>query len=226
MTEERFAAGIETLTGCDADLAAIVTTHGAPSPWRREPGFATLVLLILEQQVSLASARAAFERLAARLGQVLPDRLLELDDAALRGVGFSRQKTGYARALAEAVLDGSLDLEVLRDLDDEAVRKALVALPGIGPWTADVYLLACLGRADVWPVGDVALQTAARWAKRLESRPGPDELAALGEAWRPLRSVAAQLLWHLYLSEPLVRRRADPPLSPPQPRPRPHPAPR
>jgi len=201
VTESAFKAHVRRLARQDPDLGGIVSTHGTPTLWRREPGFATLVLLILEQQVSLASARAAFDRLAARLGAVEPSRLLAADDLTLREVGFSRQKARYARSLAAAVAGGALDLEALASLPDEEARSLLLALPGIGPWTADVYLLACLGRPDVWPSGDVALQAAAQRAKRLTVRPNAVELGRLAEAWRPLRSVAAQLLWHLYLSE-------------------------
>jgi DNA-3-methyladenine glycosylase II len=201
MTQRTFAKHVARLAEADPDLAAIVSAHGAPRIWQRPPGFATLVLLILEQQVSLASARAAFDRLAARIGGVAPAGVLLLDDATLREVGFSRQKTRYARALARAVLDGDLDVDGLAALSDDDARTALTALPGIGAWTADVYLLACLGRPDVLPIGDIALQAAAQRAKRLAVRPTPAELEALAEPWRPVRAVAAQLLWHLYLSE-------------------------
>ena len=189
---------------CDADpgLAAIVERHGLPEFWAREPGLETLVLLILEQQVSLASARAAYDRLEQRLGGLTTAGILTSGDAELRADGFSRQKARYVRALAAAVEDGSLDLSGLATLDDDGVRTALVALPGIGPWTADVYLLTALRRPDVWPVGDIALQEAARRVRALELRPTPPELEALGEAWRPHRASAARLLWHLYLSEP------------------------
>jgi DNA-3-methyladenine glycosylase II len=201
MGERAFRRTVKALCASDPALASIVERFGAPPLWRREPGFATLVLLILEQQVSLASARAAFDRLTAEIGAVEPGRLLALDDTTLRQVGFSRQKTRYARALAAALLDGSLDLDALATLGDDAARGALVALPGIGPWTADVYLLACLGRPDLWPVGDIALQTATQRALGLPARPTAAELEAIGERWRPHRSTAAQLLWHLYLGE-------------------------
>ena len=202
VTARAFRAAVEQLTALDPALAAIVEAYGRPPVWRREPGFATLVLLILEQQVSLASAKAAFDRLTARLaGAVAPEPFLVLDDETLREVGFSRQKTRYVRALATAVLERTLDLDGLESASDEAARAALVSLPGIGPWTADVYLLACLGRSDVWPSGDIALQAAAHRAKGLPARPSAAELALLGEQWRPHRSTAAQLLWHMYLGD-------------------------
>lgn len=201
LDERAFVAAAEALCAGDPDLAAIVERHGLPVFWAREQGFATLVLLILEQQVSLASAKAAYERLAARLGSVTPDGVLGSSDEELRADGFSRQKNRYARALAAAIVDGSLDLEAVALLDDDGVRHALVALPGIGPWTAEVYLLSALRRPDTWPTGDIALQEGARRVRRLAGRPTPAELEAIGEAWRPHRASAARLLWHLYLSE-------------------------
>jgi DNA-3-methyladenine glycosylase II len=201
LDERSFAAAVAELCSTDSDLAAIVERHGLPEFWAREPGFPTLVLLILEQQVSLASARAAYDRLVTRLGKLTPRGVLESTDEELRADGFSRQKNRYARALAAAVEDRSLDLDEIGSLEDVAVREALVALPGIGPWTAEVYLLSALRRPDTWPTGDIALQEGARRAKGLELRPSPEELETIGDAWRPHRASAARLLWHLYLSE-------------------------
>jgi DNA-3-methyladenine glycosylase II len=197
-----FRSAATALCDVDPGLAGIVDRYGLPEFWAREPGLETLVLLILEQQVSLASARAAYDRLEQRLGGLTTAGILASGDAELRADGFSRQKARYVRALATAVEAGSLDLGTLATLDDEGARVALVALPGIGPWTADVYLLTALRRPDVWPVGDIALQEAARRVRGLDARPTPLELEALGEAWRPHRASAARLLWHLYLSEP------------------------
>jgi DNA-3-methyladenine glycosylase II len=201
LDKRSFAAAVAELCSTDSDLAAIVERHGLPEFWAREPGFPTLVLLILEQQVSLASARAAYDRLVTRLGKLTPRGVLESTDEELRADGFSRQKNRYARALAAAVEDRSLDLDEIGSLEDVAVREALVALPGIGPWTAEVYLLSALRRPDTWPTGDIALQEGARRAKGLELRPSPEELETIGDAWRPHRASAARLLWHLYLSE-------------------------
>ena len=201
LDERSFATAVAELCSADSDLAAIVEQHGIPEFWAREPGFPTLVLLILEQQVSLASARAAYDRLVTRIGGLTPRGVLESTDEELRADGFSRQKNRYVRALAAAVEEGSLDLESVASLDDVAVRTALVALPGIGPWTAEVYLLSALRRPDTWPTGDIAHQEGARRAKRLELRPSAEELEAIGDEWRPHRASAARLLWHLYLSE-------------------------
>jgi DNA-3-methyladenine glycosylase II len=154
---------------------------------------------VLEQQVSLASAQAAFDRLVRAADPLTPARFLELSDAELLAIGFSRQKARYGRELASAVEGGRLDLDGLASLDDEGVRVALEAIPGIGPWTSTIYLLMVLGRPDVWPVGDIALQQAVAEVVGLDHRPPPDEMARIGEPWRPWRSVAARLLWHDYL---------------------------
>ena len=183
----------------DADLAAIVARYGPPPLWDREPGFGTLLHIILEQQVSLASARSAFDRLRAVADPLTPTRFLELTDAELLTIGFSRQKARYGRALAAAIETGALDLDELDTLDDDDVRETLEALPGIGPWTSTIYLLMVLGRPDVWPAGDIALAESVGQVKGLGRRPDPLEMATLGEAWRPWRSVAARLFWHDYL---------------------------
>jgi DNA-3-methyladenine glycosylase II len=203
LTEETLTLGLHVLCGRDPDLAQIRTNFGPPPMWAREPGFPTLIHIILEQQVSLASARAAYERLLAAASPLTPARFLELDDVALKTIGFSRQKTAYGRELSRAILDGHLDLAGLESLDDAAVRSQLIAIKGIGPWTADIYLLMALRRPDVWPVGDLALANAAQRVKGLVSRPTPDELDGLGADWRPWRAVAARLLWHYYLSDPV-----------------------
>lgn len=201
LTLARFGDAIAALCAADADLAAVVTAFGAPPMWRRPQGFPTLMLLILEQQVSLASARATHNRLIERLGGSLePGPFLALDDAALRAIGFSRQKTRYGRALALAVDGGALRLDRLARRDDDAVRTTLTGITGIGRWTADIYLMMALRRPDVWPTGDLALAVAAHRVKRLRARPTPDALERLGQRWRPHRAVAARILWHYYLS--------------------------
>lgn len=199
LTDRSLRTAARRLAGSDPALGASVDRYGPPPLWAREPGFDTLVHLILEQQVSLASAQAAFDRLASALsGRIDPTGLLRLTDAQLRDIGFSRQKAGYARGLATAVLDG-FDLPGLGALDDDEVRASLTALKGIGRWTADVYLTMCLLRPDVWPRGDLALATSAHAVLELAGRPGDDDLAALASRWRPYRAVAARILWHDYL---------------------------
>lgn len=198
--ESAFRSTVGLLASSDPDLGRIVDEHGSPRPFARPATFQTLILLILEQQVSLDSARAAFDRLERLIPGLEPDDLLGLSDQQLRDVGFSRQKTRYARALADRVNGGRLNPTSLESLTDDEVRSELTAVTGIGPWTADVFLMSSLGRPDVWPIGDRALQVATAEALRLSSVPGPEELDAIGGRWRPHRSAAAQILWHGYLS--------------------------
>ncbi len=202
MTEGALPRCVAALSKRDADLARVARAYGTPQMWEREEGFATLVLTILEQQVSLASAAAAFARLLAAASPLTPENFLAFDDAQLRAFGFSGQKALYCRLAARAVIEGELDFAALATSDDDAVRAALMKLKGVGPWTAEIYLLRSLGRADAWPSGDLALQLAAQEVKRLTARPTAVELDALAEAWRPLRAVAARLLWQHYLNRP------------------------
>ncbi len=183
----------------DPDLARVIALHGVPPLWAREPGFPTLILIILEQQVSLASARAAFNRLTDACGTVTPAAVLQFDDATLKQIGFSRQKAGYARGLAQRILDGTFDPDALERMSDARARAALIDLKGVGAWTADIYLLMALRRPDVWPHGDLALVKAAGRVKGLAPRPTPEIWEALAEPWRPYRSVAARVLWTEYL---------------------------
>ena len=201
LDEVIFRASIRELALRDSDLARVVETYGAPPLWVREPGFPSLVYIILEQQVSLASARAAFQRLRAVVSPLTPQRFLKLSDQQLKQVGFSRQKTLYTRLLAESLVMKYLDLNDLHDLPDDAARKFLMALKGIGAWTADIYLLSALRRPDIWPIGDLALAVAVQEVKRLRSRPSPERLEKLSQAWRPYRAIAARLFWHAYLSK-------------------------
>jgi DNA-3-methyladenine glycosylase II len=176
-----------------------VQRYGAPPLWSRLPGFATLIRIILEQQVSLSSARAAYNRLEDATEGITPTSFLRLNDEELKTIGFSRQKTRYGRLLARSILDGSVDLEVLEGYHDEEARSRLRAIKGIGRWSADIYLLMALRRPDVWPHNDLALIKAVTRIKELKSHPSGEEWDAIGEAWRPWRSVAARLAWFEYL---------------------------
>ncbi|MFT7578814.1 MAG: DNA-3-methyladenine glycosylase II [Myxococcota bacterium] len=178
---------------------AVWTRYGTPPLWQREPGFSTLVYIILEQQVSLASAKAAFERLRAKLGEVTPAAFLTLDDATLKAIGFSRQKTRYGRLLAEELLARRLDLDALTDQPDDVIRERLLKLIGVGPWTVEIYLTMALLRPDAWPVGDIAVAQALKGLYHLDKRPSGETLYNLGECYRPYRAVAARLLWWHYL---------------------------
>jgi DNA-3-methyladenine glycosylase II len=199
LTDESFRLHALELADRDPALGKVVAEHGLPGFWHRPASFATLVLFVVEQQVSLASAKAVFDRMHAALGGITPDTLLSADPDVLGTVGLTRQKQRYVLLLAAAVDDGSLDLPALADRSDDEVRRQLLGLTGIGPWTADVYLLSALRRADMWPVGDRALQVGVGEVLELPEAPRPLALEALGERWRPLRAVAARLVWHDYL---------------------------
>lgn len=192
----------------DPHLRRVFELYGTPPLWDRPPGFATLLQIILEQQVSLASAKACFDKLTNHIGVVTPDKLLTLNDIGLRAIGFSRQKTSYARHLAEAVVNKTIDLDDLSNRNDIEVKSALIRLKGVGEWTSDIYLLMALLRPDVMPKGDIALHTA--WHKLSgESRPTSDDFVVMAEKWKPFRSVAARLLWHYYLCERNANKRSN-----------------
>jgi DNA-3-methyladenine glycosylase II len=197
---ETMAIGLESLCSRDPALAAILAQYGPPPLWDRKPGFPTLLHTILEQQVSLSSAGATYQKLLAVASPLTPERFLELDDAALKAAGFSRQKARYGRELAVAIHDGRLSLDSLQRLDDDAARAELTQLVGIGRWTADIYLLLALRRPDIWPVGDLALAIALQEVLGLDAVPTQHEMETIGTAWQPWRAVAARLLWHYYLS--------------------------
>jgi DNA-3-methyladenine glycosylase II len=177
----------------------VLVRHGPPPLWARPAGFATLSRIILEQQVSLASAAAVYRRLEAGLGRLTSGSVAAAGERRIRVLGVTRQKASYLVRLARAVDSGRLDLAALACLPDDEARAALLRLKGIGPWSADIYLLMALRRPDVWPAGDLALATAARAIKRLRRRPSPERLTRLAEPWRPYRSVAARMLWQHYL---------------------------
>ncbi len=209
LDDSAHAKAVQELTKRDKDLATVVKRYGTPPLWVREPGFPSLIYIILEQQVSLASAKAAFDRLNGAARPLTPGRFLKLSDAELKSIGFSRQKTRYARLLAMEIQKRRLDLRAMHALPDDAARERLLALKGIGPWTADIYLLSALRRPDIWPVGDLALATAVQEVKRLRERPSPERLEKMSAPWRPWRAVAARLFWHHYLSKRGLRSAAN-----------------
>ncbi len=205
LTRARLAHAATVLARRDAALGRVVARHGPPPMWGRPPGFATLVGIILEQQVSLASGRAGFARLRAVAGEVTAPRIAALRPDDLRRAGLTRQKAAYIHGLALAIRDGAFDHARLGRLGDDEVREALIALRGIGPWSADIYLLMALRRADAWPSGDLALAIAAREVLRLRAMPDTATLGRIAERWRPWRAVAARILWQHYLGAPRRR---------------------
>ena len=192
------AEGMARLAEREPLLAGLVAEAGLPPPRSRPAGFGTLLQIITGQQVSTHAAAAIWQRVALLADPMTPTAWLALDDDALRGAGFSRSKTVYCRDLAARLADGSLDLDGLAALDDEAAIRALSAIRGVGRWTAEIYLLFAHGRPDVWPADDIAIQAGYQHLRGLAARPPGKALRPLGEEFRPWRSAAALLLWHLY----------------------------
>lgn len=174
--------------------------------WDRPLGFSTLLNIILEQQVSLASAKACFDKLTAFCGEVTPEKLLAMNYFELKAIGFSRQKTGYAWHLSEALVKKRFNFDRVHSLPDAEAKAEMIKLKGVGEWTSDVYLLMAMLRPDVMPRGDIALHAAYQKLAGLDKRPGSDEFLIVAEKWRPYRSVAARLLWHFYLSEKAAKK--------------------
>jgi DNA-3-methyladenine glycosylase II len=201
LTELTLARAAKQLAGRDKDLASIFERFGPPPLWARRPGFSTLIQIILEQQVSLAAAASIFRRLKKNTVPFRPARLTELGEAHLKSLGLTRQKTAYCLHLAESVTDKRLNLSRLARLNDADAKALLMEVKGLGSWSADVYLLMALRRADIWPSKDLALAVAITKLKQLPNRPDPNKLSEMAEAWRPFRSVAARMLWQYYLAE-------------------------
>jgi DNA-3-methyladenine glycosylase II len=195
-----FRSRCDELARSDADLAAIIRSHGYPPMWNRPNTFETLVHIILEQQVSLASALAALNKLRDYVGEITPKKVLLLSDQELKACYFSRQKTGYVKFLAESVVATHVDLKALAGLPDDEVRATLTALKGIGNWTVDVYLIFVLQRADIFPLGDLAAVNALKRIKQLPKDTLRDSLLPVIDRWKPNRTIATMLLWHYYLS--------------------------
>ena len=206
LTQTTLVKAAHQLAKRDNDLAAILKKHGPPPLWARKPGFSTLVKIILEQQVSLSSAASIFARLQHSVVPFHPARILELGETHLKLQGLTRQKTAYCLHLAQSLNDKRLRLSQLTRMSDDQVKAALMEVKGIGSWSADVYLLMALRRADIWPANDLALAIAVMKLKQLAHRPNPNQLAEMVETWRPYRSVAARMLWQYYLAGKAARR--------------------
>jgi DNA-3-methyladenine glycosylase II len=191
----------DELAANDADLLAIIEQYGYPPAWTRKPTFETLIHTILEQQVSLASAMAAMQKLKEKLQTITPAALVLLTDAELKACYFSRQKIGYARHLAQSIISGGLQLHKLNSASNENAKTELKKIKGIGEWTSDVFLMMALQRADLFPVGDIALVNSIKKVKNLPKHTSKEAILALAEQWKPYRTIAAFLLWHAYLSK-------------------------
>lgn len=189
------------LAAKDAHLHHIINQFGYPPLWVRPNTFETLVLTILEQQVSLASAYAAYKRLKGKTDVIEPHTFLQLTDEELRACSFTRQKIGYVRGLATSIVNNEIDLEHLATQPDDVVRTTLKKLKGIGDWTVDIYLLHALQRTDVFPLGDLALVNALKGVKGLDAGTTKETLLQIAEPWKPYRSMATMLLWHYYIQK-------------------------
>lgn len=202
MTPDFIREALDALGKRDADIAKAIGLVGYPEPRNREPGFGALLNIVAAQQVSSASAAAIRTRLLAAIDPLTPENFLAASDETLRAVGFSRRKVEYGRGIAEAMRSGLLDAERLAAASDEEVVATLTTLRGLGRWSADIYMLFALRRADVWPAEDLAIQEALRRLKGLEVRPARAASEAIVESWRPWRGVAALFLWHYYKGAP------------------------
>ena len=198
LTSKSLVEAAESLAARDSGLRLIYEAHGVPPMWARRPGFPTLLQIIIEQQVSLVSARSMLKRLKSNIEPFTPERFIELKEEFLRSLGLTRQKSHYCVQLARAFSEGRLNK--ISRMSDEEAQAALVSIKGIGPWSANVYLLMALKRPDIWPTGDVALATAVGKIRTLPQRPSFRQLSEMAEAWRPFRSVAARMLWQYYLA--------------------------
>src|ERR1041385_7525719 len=199
LTHESLAAAAQSLAFRDRHLRSIYETHGVPPMWARRPGFATLLRIVLEQQVSLVSARAMFDRLRLNINPFNPEAFIDCGEAYLHSLGMTRQKAHYAIQVAESFANGHLKL--ISGLNDEDAYAKLTNVNGVGPWTANIYLLMALRRQDIWPDGDIALASATMRIRKMKQRPSFIELSRMAERWRPYRSVAARMLWQYYLAQ-------------------------
>ena len=199
LTNETLATAAEALAARDRRLASIYRVHGPPPMWARRPGFPTLLRIILEQQVSLVSARSMFARLKSNIDPFTPEGFSDFGEARLRLLGVTRQKSHYCIQVANAFRSGNL--KQISKLNDDDAHAALVSIKGVGPWTANIYLLMALKRPDIWPDGDIALATAVKSLRKMNLRPTFVELARIAQRWRPYRSVAARMLWQYYLAK-------------------------
>lgn len=191
----------DLLSKKDQHLKIIIEQYGYPPLWTRPATFPTLIQIILEQQVSLASAKAAFVKLKEKLVIITPKKLLLLTDGEMKACYFSRQKMVYARHLAEAIVTKQLNLEKLSLMPDEKLREELKRIKGIGDWTVDIYLLFALQRTDIFPTGDLAMINAFKEIKQIKKQVTKEEIIALSESWKPHRSIATMLLWHYYIQK-------------------------
>jgi len=199
--EDNFISLCDKLARKDKDLKAVIKQHGYPPLWGRVPSFATLIHIILEQQVSLASAKAAFLKLEAKIGHITPEKVLVLTDEEMKACYFSRQKIIYARHLANALITDKFSINKIVSLNDEALRNEMKKLKGIGDWTIDVFMMMALHRCDCFPTGDIALMKSIKEVKRLDNNTSKEEVLVIANKWKPYRTIAAFIFWHAYIKK-------------------------
>jgi DNA-3-methyladenine glycosylase II len=199
--KNNFHSLCDILAEKDNDLKNIIAQYSYPPLWSRVPSFATLIHIILEQQVSLASAKAAFLKLESKIGHIIPEKILQLSDEEMKACYFSRQKMKYSRHLAETILKEELNIDALQTLPDDLIRTALKKVKGIGDWTVDVYLMMVLHRNDCFATGDIALIKSIKEVKGLPPLTSKEEILSITENWKPYRTVAAFMLWHAYIKK-------------------------
>ena len=207
LTRKTFKYAVDVLTKKDRDLKNIVTQFGYPDYWTRKESFSTLIHIILEQQVSTASAKATYTKLTKVVNPLTPESIAETSDKVLRIIGLSRQKIEYCRCLAFAIIENKLNLMILKRISDNEAYEMLVQIKGIGAWSANIYLLVAQKRCDIWPNSDLALISTIQKIKGFSERPTSLQLEDISNQWRPWRSVAARILWHYYI----VTRSIQPP---------------
>lgn len=199
--EFNFTSICDKLAKKDKELRNIIRKHGYPPMWTRPASFQTLILTILEQQVSLASAYAAFKKLKEKIGYVTPAKILSLSDEELHSCYFSRQKIVYARELAKAIQSKELRLHRFSNAHEDEIRIELKKIKGIGDWTVDVYLMHALRRTDLFPLGDIALVNSLKEVKQLQAHTTKEKMLKISESWRPYRTIASMILWHAYIQK-------------------------
>jgi DNA-3-methyladenine glycosylase II len=199
--KNNFHSLCDVLAKKDPDLKNIIKQYGYPPLWSRVASFATLIHIILEQQVSLASAKAAFLKLEGKIGHIIPEKVLQLSDEEMKACYFSKQKMKYARYLAEMILNGELNIDELHKLEDDAIRNELKKVKGIGDWTVDVFLMMVLHRNDCFATGDIALMKSMKEVKGLSPHTLKEEIISIIEMWKPYRTIAAFMLWHAYIKK-------------------------
>ncbi|GMR25595.1 MAG: DNA-3-methyladenine glycosylase [Ignavibacteria bacterium] len=200
LNNQKLSEAVKYLSKKDKDLAELYEANGVPPLWARPPGFTTLIKIILEQQVSLASANSVYRKLVKNIKPFTPKRFRKLGITYLKSLGVTRQKSSYCINIAEAILDKKMDLKSLYKMNNDDAKETLIRIKGIGSWTANIYLLMALRRSDIWPLGDIALASSMKKIKRLRSYPDYKKQIKIVEKWQPYRSVAARMLWQDYLN--------------------------